>query len=86
VGQKTVLVVEDEPAVRVLLALVLETRDYNVVTTNGATTSPCQEPPVGNSSITPVLRATGRAAGPILRRRPANHTIVAGRLADAGLV
>ncbi len=30
-GQKTVLVVEDEPAVRAMLSLVLETRDYRVV-------------------------------------------------------
>jgi CheY-like chemotaxis protein len=30
--QRTVLVVEDEPAVRALLSLVLETRDYRVVT------------------------------------------------------
>src|SRR5262245_5035139 len=31
-GQKKVLVVEDEPAVRALLSLVLETRDYEVAT------------------------------------------------------
>jgi CheY-like chemotaxis protein len=31
-GQKKVLVVEDEPAVRALLSLVLETRDYAVAT------------------------------------------------------
>jgi CheY-like chemotaxis protein len=31
-GQKTVLVVEDEAAVRSLLSLVLETRDYRVLT------------------------------------------------------
>jgi CheY-like chemotaxis protein len=30
--QKTVLVVEDEPAIRSLLSLVIETRDYRVVT------------------------------------------------------
>src|SRR4051812_12072049 len=36
-GQATVLVVEDEPAVRALLSLILETRDYRVVTaTDGA--------------------------------------------------
>ena len=31
-GQKTVLLVEDDPAIRALLSLVLETRDYRVVT------------------------------------------------------